>query len=442
MATILTVQQAMNYATAAGFRDNGLRIIVAIAQAESSLNTQETHRNSDGSVDRGVLQINNRWHPEVTDACAFDPACSFKAGYKISGGSNFTEWSTFIDKSYQKYLASTNTPTTVISASGGQKPWWSYHVTQPYGLPYEPGYGGHHGVDLATPMDTPITAVLPGTISSIDKKSSWGIEVGIKLDQPFNGATYMAVIHMDAVDPSLAVGQHVVPGTLLGWSGGENNPGQIGGATNPTGTHYIDSPSMTGGPHTHVSLMLGPTYGYGMGWDDPTKYPNLNPKALLDALNAGQLPQPGGAPTSPGSGQQPIGTPTGYTGTSGKVTGFAEQPITINALNNAYMASANVTHDILQSTPGFYGLISGIDSAEDIPGIYNAFTGDDNPLDAAENTVMSVLGTLNNNVPPILLRTGIVLIGLTLMLALLANAASPLLEQAGHAAELAAVAAA
>jgi len=49
-------------------------LFVAQLDLESGLNPAAVGRNTDGSWDRGIAQINNRWHPEVTDAQAFDPA--------------------------------------------------------------------------------------------------------------------------------------------------------------------------------------------------------------------------------------------------------------------------------------------------------------------------------------------------------------------------------
>lgn len=96
---ILTIPQALLAAEAAGFTKTGLIDIVAIAMAESGLNTAaKSPPNSDqwGSIDRGILQINSHWHAEVADSCAYDAACAFQAGFRISqGGRDFTPWSTW-----------------------------------------------------------------------------------------------------------------------------------------------------------------------------------------------------------------------------------------------------------------------------------------------------------------------------------------------------------
>ena len=47
-------------------------LAVRVATAESSLIPSARNYNADGSCDRGVFQINNKAHPEIDDATAFD----------------------------------------------------------------------------------------------------------------------------------------------------------------------------------------------------------------------------------------------------------------------------------------------------------------------------------------------------------------------------------
>lgn len=46
---------------------------------------------ANGSVDRGLWQINSYWHPDVSDAQAYDPLQGTQAAFVISNG--FTDWS-------------------------------------------------------------------------------------------------------------------------------------------------------------------------------------------------------------------------------------------------------------------------------------------------------------------------------------------------------------
>jgi hypothetical protein len=94
----LSPAQIAAYAYAAGFRGTGLRNAVAVALAESGGRTTAVGVNSDRyrSRDRGLWQINDHWHPEVSDAAAFNPATAAAAAYRISGsGRNWSAWSTW-----------------------------------------------------------------------------------------------------------------------------------------------------------------------------------------------------------------------------------------------------------------------------------------------------------------------------------------------------------
>lgn len=76
---------------AAGFPDPVTA--VAVVLGESGGDTRAVNRNTDGSIDRGLWQINSRWHPDVTDEQAFDINASTQAAWRISsGGTDFNPW--------------------------------------------------------------------------------------------------------------------------------------------------------------------------------------------------------------------------------------------------------------------------------------------------------------------------------------------------------------
>lgn len=94
----LSDAQVAQVCARAGFRNSALIAAVAVALAESGGDTQAVNVNNDAtrSRDRGLFQINSRWHPEVTDAQAFDPAANAAAAYRISaGGTSWSQWSTW-----------------------------------------------------------------------------------------------------------------------------------------------------------------------------------------------------------------------------------------------------------------------------------------------------------------------------------------------------------
>jgi len=88
----------------AGFTGSKLTKAVAIALAESD-GIDENSRNPDGSIDRGVWQINSRYHHEVTNACAHDLNCAARATWRISShGNDFSPWVTYGGSRYRGFL--------------------------------------------------------------------------------------------------------------------------------------------------------------------------------------------------------------------------------------------------------------------------------------------------------------------------------------------------
>ena len=82
------------------------RVAAAIAMAESSGRVRAVGRNrKPRSIDRGLFQINSRWHLEVSNACAFDARCNAEAAYRISeGGRDWRQWTTWHSGAYRAYL--------------------------------------------------------------------------------------------------------------------------------------------------------------------------------------------------------------------------------------------------------------------------------------------------------------------------------------------------
>jgi septal ring factor EnvC (AmiA/AmiB activator) len=78
---------------------------IAVVAAESGRDPSAKGTNTDGSIDRGLWQINNKFHAEVTDDCAYDPVCATAAALKISnGGLDYTPWSAFTNGAYKNHL--------------------------------------------------------------------------------------------------------------------------------------------------------------------------------------------------------------------------------------------------------------------------------------------------------------------------------------------------
>ncbi len=270
---IITQQQAYDFARRAGFTGQAIDIVVAIAQAESGLDTAAVNLVkggvADASRDRGIMQINSYWHKEVIDACAFEPLCAFAAAYGISkGGTDFSPWTTYTNGAYRRYLP--------------MQPWYTYPIGVPFGNPnYDTQYGGSHDMTILAPANTSVTALVAGTVSSITAPP-WGKQVGIKLDTPVNNIPYMSYLHLSAVNPALSVGQHINVGDSIGWVGGATQASQYAGTSNPTGQNFLNDPSQSSRVQVGIALMRGPEYGVGQGWVVfPPIDTSLDPISLL-----------------------------------------------------------------------------------------------------------------------------------------------------------------
>ena len=95
---------------AAGVGCAGERIALAtaIAKAESSFRPWITNTigNAHGE-DRGLFQLNDYWHSEVSDACAFSASCNTRAAIRISKGSTkWSEWWTYNNGKHLQYMSS------------------------------------------------------------------------------------------------------------------------------------------------------------------------------------------------------------------------------------------------------------------------------------------------------------------------------------------------
>ncbi len=95
----------------AGFSGNGLVTAVAVGMAESGCSPTASNSNGptkgcpNGSVDRGLWQINSCYHPTVSKNCAYDAQCNANAAYRISsGGSNWQPWVTYNNGRCKAYL--------------------------------------------------------------------------------------------------------------------------------------------------------------------------------------------------------------------------------------------------------------------------------------------------------------------------------------------------
>jgi hypothetical protein len=89
----------------AGWKDLKLVVMLAVAGAESSLYSEATHVNEDGTTDWGWLQLNSG-HPSLTRDVAFDPAQAAVYGYGLyrSASYSFRPWVAYTSGAYQRWI--------------------------------------------------------------------------------------------------------------------------------------------------------------------------------------------------------------------------------------------------------------------------------------------------------------------------------------------------
>lgn len=74
--------------------DNAIKAVTMIGGCENKQwNIEATYNNGDYGIDRGLWQINSKYHPEVSWECAYNKECSTKEAIRIIKERGFEEWS-------------------------------------------------------------------------------------------------------------------------------------------------------------------------------------------------------------------------------------------------------------------------------------------------------------------------------------------------------------
>lgn len=82
-------------------------VAYAVCMAESTGNPDATGYNTNGTIDRGLMQVNSI-HSDMVGgdvAALYDPATNIKIAYALSrGGTDWTPWSAYNSGKYLKWL--------------------------------------------------------------------------------------------------------------------------------------------------------------------------------------------------------------------------------------------------------------------------------------------------------------------------------------------------
>jgi phage-related protein len=110
----LTANQMRGLLYAQGFRGHDLDVAVAVGMAESAGKIKATNKNTDGSTDRGFMQINSV-HGKLS---TYDPTGNAAAAKKIhDDAGSFAPWTTFKSGAYKKFMNNTGSGKGTASAS-------------------------------------------------------------------------------------------------------------------------------------------------------------------------------------------------------------------------------------------------------------------------------------------------------------------------------------
>jgi murein DD-endopeptidase MepM/ murein hydrolase activator NlpD len=250
------LSQLIKLAQQVGFKGNNAAVAASVAMAESGGNSMAHNRKRpDNSY--GLWQINmiddlgpdrrRRYNLKSNDDL-FDPLTNAKVAYKMSGGSNFSAWTTYTGGKYLAFLPSAQ---NLLSSGAVQKA--SLPTEQPLKAVKNPkldikklglsvgeraGYSQsrkriHPGRDIAIAAGTPVSVISDATITDVGYEGGYG-----------NFVTYVDSNGVEHLYGHLKERANVKRGDKL-----------------PSGTviGYVGSTGRSTGPHLHweVSKKVG-----------------------------------------------------------------------------------------------------------------------------------------------------------------------------------------
>jgi len=144
--------------------------------------------------------------------------------------------------------------------------WYNYQEWNNYGQQYPGILYPVNGDDIATPYNTPISALFSGTVVKQYYDQSGGTVI-IQADNPsqLKGVPYYYYAHLDSTP--VYAGVHVSAGETIGQSGG-----QLSGGLHPASSRYST------GPH----VMIGESRTASVPYTPDTLTPELNPHWMIE----------------------------------------------------------------------------------------------------------------------------------------------------------------
>lgn len=142
-----------------------------------------------------------------------------------------------------------------------QQPWYTFQIISTFGEKDAEGPYWQPDLNLAVPWNYPVTAILPGTITSVHQTTYGQTVITELLDTPINNlATHMFFEHMGS--SNVFSGQKINEGDLLGYTNQEGAGASLG-----------------------VGFYTGDVYGIGPGWNILQNDLAPGGAHLLDATN-------------------------------------------------------------------------------------------------------------------------------------------------------------
>lgn len=152
-----------------------------------------------------------------------------------------------------------------------QQPWYDFSRIDNFGQIDPQGDYYKPDSNILTPYGYPVTSLLSGTVTSVQRTGYGQSVVTIKLDEPLNNlATHMFYEHMH--NATVFTGQHVASGTQIGTANDQGEGANLG-----------------------VGLYSGDVYGSGDAWSilqkdlAPGGAGLLNPTTLLNSAKDGVI---------------------------------------------------------------------------------------------------------------------------------------------------------